>query len=94
MAEGVIAGPAVVGAGHAVVVLVADYVVGVVELALAVQVLAPGPLTPQGQVAAGRRPADEVVLVFWMTTIYNVLTCSCVYVHAKPRLSRFQRFYR
>lgn len=66
VAKGVVAGPAVGGAGLTVVVLSAHYVVGVTQLALVAKVHVLGPLLPDGQPAAGRQPADEVVLVLWV----------------------------
>lgn len=65
VAEGVVAGPAVGGAGLAVVVLVAHHVVGVAQLALVAEVHVLGPFLTDGQPAAGGQPADEVVLVLW-----------------------------
>lgn len=65
VSEGVVAGPAVGGAGLAVVVFIAQYVVGVTQLALVAEVHVLGPFLPDCQPAAGRQPADEVVLVVW-----------------------------
>lgn len=65
VAEGVVAGSAVGGAGLAVVVLVTHHVVGVAQLALVAKVHVLGPLLADGQPAAGRQTADEVVLVLW-----------------------------
>lgn len=67
MAEGVVAGPAVRGAGLAVIVLVAHHVVRVAQLALVAKVHVLGPVVADGQSAPGRQPAHEVVLVFWMS---------------------------
>lgn len=66
VAEGVVAGAAVGGAGLAVVVLVAHHMVGITKLTLVAGVHVLGPSLPDGQPAAGRQPADEVVLVLWM----------------------------
>lgn len=66
VAEGVVARPAVGGAGLSVVVLVAHNMVGVAELALVAKVHVLGPFLPYVQPAAGRQPAYEVVLVLWM----------------------------
>lgn len=66
VAEGVVAGPAVGGAGLTVVVLVAHHMVGVAELALVAKMHVLGPFLPDSQAAAGRQPADEVVLVLCM----------------------------
>jgi len=66
VAEGVVAGPAVAGAGLSVVVLAAHHVVGVTQLALVAKVHVLGPFIPNCQLPAGRHPTDEVVLVLWM----------------------------
>lgn len=66
VAEGVVAGPAVGGAGLAVVILVAHHVVGVAQLALVAGVHVLGPFVPNGQPTTLRQPADQVVLVLWM----------------------------
>lgn len=66
VSPGVVSGPAVGGAGLSVVVLITHDVVGVAQLALVAKVNVLGPFLPHRQLAAGRQPADEVVLVPWM----------------------------
>lgn len=75
VSEGVVAGPAVGGARLAVVELVAHHVVGVTQLALVAKVHVLGPFLTHGQPAAGRQPADEVVLVLW---VKRGRRCYCV----------------
>lgn len=66
VAEGVVTGPAVGGAGLTMVVLVTHHMVGVAQLTLVAKVHVLGPFLPDSQTAAGCQPADEVVLVLWM----------------------------
>lgn len=63
VAEGVVARPAVGGARLSVVVLVAQHVVRVAELALVPKVHVLGPLISDGEPAPRRQAADQIVLV-------------------------------
>lgn len=65
VAEGVIAGPTVGGAGLAVVVLITHHVVRVAQLTLVTKVDVLGPLLSYSEVTACGQATDEVVLVFW-----------------------------
>ncbi len=66
VAKGVIAGPAEGGAELAMIVFITHHVVRVAQLALVAEVHILGPIMPHSQPAAGRQPADEVVLALWM----------------------------
>lgn len=63
VAEGVVARAAVGRALRPVVVFVTEHVVGVPELALVTEVHVLGPLLSNGESAAGRQAADQIVLV-------------------------------
>lgn len=82
VAEGVVAGPAVGGASLAVVVLAADHVVRVAQLALVAEVDVLGPVLPHGQSAAGRQATDEVVLVLWWGARRSVIIRNNGSLHA------------
>lgn len=63
MAQRVVSWPAVVGAAVSEVVLVAEDVVGVAQLALLAKVHVLGPVFSDGKSPPGRQAAHEVVLV-------------------------------
>lgn len=101
VAERVVAGPAVGGAGLAVVELIAHHVIRVAELALIAKVHVLGPVLPDGQPAARRQPADQVVLVLWtghdgdgqtkkLRSVWCVRACVC----CRRRLPVKQRYCR
>lgn len=63
VAQRVVPGPAVVRASVAKVVVVAEDVVGITQLALLAEMHVLGPVLADGESPLGRQAADEVVLV-------------------------------